>query len=236
MYSICVESPRNHWKKITEVDDLELDELMSNPRLAAYPEIFVFKDDSYVVYRKKNGKWQTAATGGKEPDKVEEQICANFKSLSESKCLREVLDRVRLRNLQSKLTEAYSLNESPSVGIFWVDPETVKVYGDEVAVKDAEVFGRGTDDVFAISPYTHYDSWDRIRQQNKKWKDNPDYELAAPRGRVIVKFTPEGGKFIVYASPKLNNPKYEKAIRSKFGLPWTTEFRYDDEHYDDPEY
>lgn len=236
MYNVCIESPKGTWKKITEIAESELDELMASPIFASYPEIFVFKDDSYVVYRKKNGRWLTAASGGKEKDEAEEQICASFKSLSESKMLRKVLDRVRLRNFQGRLMEAYSLNESPSVGIFWVDPETAKVYGDEVAVKDAEIFGRGTDDVFAISPHTHYDSWDRIKIQNKKWKNEKDYELAAPRGRVIVKFTPEGGKFIVYASPKLNDPKYEKAIRFKFSLPWTTEFRYDDEHYEDPEY
>lgn len=236
MYTIYTKSPKGKWKKITDVNDIELDELMSNPLFVGYDNIFVFKDDSYVVYRKKNGKWRTVATGGKEEDDEEAEICAEFDSISESKMLRGVLDRVRLRNFQSKLMESHQLAESPSVGIFWVDPETAKVYGDEVAVKDAEIFGRGTDDVFAISPYTHFDSWDRIKMQNKKWKNEKDYELAAPRGRVIVKFTPEGGKFIVYASPKLNDPKYEKAIRFKFGLPWTTEFRYDDEHYDDPEY
>ena len=236
MYTVYAKSSKGKWKKVTDVSDIELDELMSNPLFASYDNIFVFKDDSYVVYRKKNGKWRTAATGGKEEEDEEAKICAEFDNISESKMLRGILDRVRLRNFQSKLMESYQLNESPSVGIFWVDPETAKVYGDEVAVKDAEVFGRGTDNVFAISPHTHFDSWSRIRVQNEKWKDEKDYELAAPRGRVIVKFTPEGGKFIVYASPKLNDPKYEKAIRFKFSLPWTTEFRYDDEHYDDPEY
>lgn len=189
--------------------------------------IAVQNDKDYVIYRKKDGKMVVSETGSSEMSM--ENILKRYEDTNNNHLIAEALDRIFLKNTEKAFHESKKLTESAEVGLFWVDKLKNKVYGDGVPISQAEIFGRGTINQFAVHPSCHYDLWKEIKETNPRWK-NREYE-DLPRGRVVFKFEPNNNHFITFSSPGIKGKKYEEKIKDFFGLPSDTQFRYDDDHY-----
>ena len=111
-----------------------------------------------------------------------------------------------------------------SVGIFWVDINSVRVYAEKVSLGDAIKYGG-----FLIHPLGHYDLWEKIIIRNSKWV-GIEYE-DIPRGRVVYKIG-DSKPFQIYACPVCNNPGIKSAIIEEFNIPPNScIFNFTDEHY-----
>jgi hypothetical protein len=143
--------------------------------------------------------------------------------------VKKYLNEVYRTNMANDYKGAHRLDESPEVGLFWIDVDTARVYGDGVGIRDADTLGVGTASEFCIHPSCHYNLWSKVKDLNDKWKDK-HYEDVA-RGRVVFVKEPENRRFEVYVSPLAEGDRFEAAIRSFFSLPYNTVFHYDDEHY-----
>jgi len=142
------------------------------------------------------------------------------------------LDKIYLKNTEQQFCESARLDESPQVGLFWVDAKgrTPKVYGVGVPIRDGEMFGRGTKDQHVVHPSSHYESWNEVKKANPHWKNIRDYE-DVPRGRAVFKYERDNNHFVVYMSPLLNDAKCIEAVKQYFDLPSNTVFDFSDDHY-----
>lgn len=142
------------------------------------------------------------------------------------------LDKIYLKNTEQQFCESARLDESPRVGLFWVDTKgrTPKVYGVGVPIRDGEMFGRGTKDQHVVHPSSHYESWNEVKKANPHWKNIRDYE-DVPRGRTVFKYERDNNHFVVYMSPLLNDAKCIEAVKQYFDLPSNTVFDFSDDHY-----
>ena len=154
------------------------------------------------------------------------------KKLTAKQAERAMLDEVHLRNMIARF-KAENLSRRkvaaiPSVGIFWYDQDTGKVYSEMTSMRDAE----GYND-FLIHEGAHYDAWRKVVSQNPKWKGT-EYE-DVPRGRVVYRKDPKKPEFIVFAARELNKARSKNAIMGEFSLPHShTRFDFTDEHYELP--
>ena len=122
--------------------------------------------------------------------------------------------------------------QSPKVGIFWIDIDNRKlecVFPDPVIsipVNPGEEYISGD--------YAHVTLWDNLRSLNlipDKWRDK-EYEYV-PRGRVT--YDVKRDKYYVYASKKIVKKKwFQDRIISEFSLPRHNTVFKSDLHYEDP--
>lgn len=231
-FTICIKK-NGKWIESKTIDEYCLESVLHSAEIDKCKDVAVMNnsDLKYEIYRKRNGKWIHSTSGNSDLGLV--NICESAEKGSDE--LTEMLDKIYLRNTEKAFCESAQLNESPEVGLFWVDTKTAKVYGDGVPIRDGEMFGRGTKHQFVVHPSDHYSLWKHVKVLNQKWKNIADYE-DVPRGRSVFAYEFNNNHFIVYMSPLLNNKKYEDAVRAYFSLPWNTEFRYDDPHYEPVNY
>lgn len=215
------------WKKVDYVDAKDLDKIMESAKDVCSNIVVVSGDGGFKAFVKKDGGWVNTMNG--HDVRGFDSICESVDSMSNDRKMGELVSRIARTNLEKKYMAEANLNESPSVGLFWIDVDKCTVYGDAVSIRDGVDYGDAWSG-YVIHPSCHYDLWPKVRNANPSWKDERDYEMI-PRGRVI--FSKENGdrRFIVYMSPLANSPRCEAAVRSYFSLPSNTVFKYDDEHY-----
>jgi hypothetical protein len=129
-------------------------------------------------------------------------------------------------------TKKVKAEETPKVGIFWVDLKGRKlkfIFSDPV--RSLEI-SPGVESV--SGDYEHLAIWEKLKRQDllpSKWRDK-EYEYI-PRGRVT--FNTLKKKYFVYTSKKvIGNKWFRNQVVFDFSLPRnTTEFE-SDIHYEDP--
>jgi hypothetical protein len=128
----------------------------------------------------------------------------------------------------SKKAEQSELAGKPEVGIFWINPNSNTIFGDHATPLDVGV-GLDGSKTEITTPHTHLDTWKLYQQhgilppefKEKKWN-------AIPRGRVL--YDAENKKFHVVGHRLVKEPDIQEQIRSRFKLPYNTQF-YQDDHY-----
>ena len=152
--------------------------------------------------------------------------------------LAEYLNDVHLSNMKGRFKDInLSFTKSadePRVGLFWVDMKANKIYGESLSISDAEKNPVQSDKLldFRIYPQSHYEKWDDVKTQNKKWVDihRREYD-SIPRGRVIY-LNDIKPHFYIYLCPKCNIKEIEDQLVQYFNLPNKFySFDYTDEHY-----
>lgn len=230
MFKICTKGSDGTWRFKDAKDDACVQSECERGQVC----VAMGEDGRYAAYRRgKEGMTEGRHAASRFMTgfsrKSPEEVCAMVDRHVSDRTLKEAVDFIGRVNLERRVMVESRLDESPEVGLFWVDVQDGRVYGDGKPIRDGMDFGDAWSG-YVIHPSSHYDLFGRIKAMNPRWRNVRDYE-DIPRGRVIFSKEPGNRHFIVYMSPCLNDEKYEGAVRSYFGLPSGTVFDYSDDHY-----
>jgi len=110
---------------------------------------------------------------------------------------------------------------SKSIGVFWI-------FGNQIFFETQKLEGIKSINGFKDSDLSHYQVWDKVKNQNSKFYLY-EYE-DIPRGRVVYDI--EENQFIIYCNNNiLKEEVLQKTILEKFQLLNENSIFKEDEHY-----